>query len=52
MQEIYNQPKFQEFVAAYEKAEIEGKDEFTFYGNSILLTSAKYLIEYLSNTYE
>lgn len=52
MKEVYNQPKFQEFVSAYEKAVEEGKEEFIFYGNSILLTSAKYLIEYLSNTYE
>jgi hypothetical protein len=52
MKEAYNQPKFQEFVTAYEKAVEEGKEEFIFYDNSILLTSAKYLIEYLSNTYE
>jgi|GEM_PF-6488890 len=52
MRELFNQNKFEEFEAAYNKAVEENKTEFTFDGNTVLVTYAKYLIEYLSNTYE
>ena len=52
MRELFNQSKFEEFEAAYNKAVQENKTEFSFENNTILVTYAKYLIDYLSNTYE
>ena len=52
MRELFNQSKLEEFEAAYNKAVQENKTEFSFENNTILVTYAKYLIDYLSNTYE
>ena len=52
MRELFNQSKLEEFEAAYNKAVQENKTEFIFENNTILVTYAKYLIDYLSNTYE
>lgn len=39
-------PYFQEFRKMYMEAEHAGKDQFEFYGNVVLTSYAKYVVEY------
>ena len=48
----FTESKFKKFKRIYKESEKEGKKSFLFEDKKILVTYAKYLIEYLSNTYE
>lgn len=41
--------KYQKLKAAYAKAQVEHKDRFYFEGNVLLVSYAKYLLEYLES---
>lgn len=49
---VFTETKYKKFKKAYREAEKEGKDSFTFEDKEILVTYAKYIIEYLSSHYE
>lgn len=44
--------KLSELKKARDKAIEEGKDQFTFKDNELLVSFAKYLIQHLENVYE
>lgn len=52
MKQLFDQNKFEEFEAAYNEAVKNNKTQFTFEGNEVLVTYGKYLLEYLSKSYE
>ena len=43
----FDKPKFEKFKKVYAKAIEDGKTKFVFEGKDILVTYAKYMIEYL-----
>jgi len=47
MNKLFDQNKFEEFEAAYNEAVKNNEKQFTFDGNEVLVTYAKYLIQYL-----
>lgn len=48
----FTKDKFEQFKVAYNKAVEEGVKSFFFDGHEFLVSYAKYLIEYLSSSYE
>ena len=44
--------KFQEFKKLYEKAKAQSKESFIFEGQEILVSYAKYVIEYLETKFK
>ena len=43
----FDKSKYQELQDAYNKAKQQNKEQFNFYGEVLLTTYAKYLLEYL-----
>lgn len=43
----FDKSKYQELQDSYDKAVKEGKEQFNFYGEVLLTSYAKYLLEYL-----
>jgi hypothetical protein len=43
----FDKEKYQELQDSYDKAIEEGKEQFNFYGEVLLTSYAKYLLEYL-----
>jgi len=43
----FDKEKYQELQDYYDKAKEQGKEQFVFYGEVLLLDYAKYLLEYL-----
>jgi hypothetical protein len=43
----FDKQKYQELKDKYNKATKEGKEQFNFYGEVLLTSYAKYLLEYL-----
>ena len=43
----FDKSKYQELQDAYDKAKQQNKEQFNFYGEVLLTTYAKYLLEYL-----
>lgn len=53
METVYfDSKKFNMLKKAYNKALFEGSDTFIFEGREILTTYAKYMLKYLSGTFE
>jgi hypothetical protein len=48
----FTENKYKKFKKAFETAEKAGETQFTFEGKEILVTYAKYMVEYLSSHYE
>jgi hypothetical protein len=48
----FNKAKLKEFKAAYDVAKSDGRDEFVFEGQLMLVFYAKYLILYLESQLE
>ena len=43
----FDKSKYQELQNAYDKAKQQNKEQFNFYGEVLLVSYAKYLLEYL-----
>ena len=43
----FDKSKYQELQDAYNKAKQQNKEQFNFYGEVLLVSYAKYLLEYL-----
>ena len=43
----FDKSKYQELQDAYDKAKQQNKEQFNFYGEVLLVSYAKYLLEYL-----
>jgi len=48
----FTENKYKKFKKAFETAEKAGQTEFTFEDKPVLVTYAKYMIEYLSSHYK
>tara|TARA_R110001599_G_scaffold130748_1_gene306106 strand:- start:971 stop:1162 length:192 start_codon:yes stop_codon:yes gene_type:complete len=48
-EESLNSTMFKQFKKAYEDASLEGKEQFTFEGNDVLVSYAKYVIQYVES---
>lgn len=45
----FTETSFERFKKAYEDASSEGKEQFTFEGNDVLVSYAKYVIQYVES---
>ena len=50
--ESLNSTVFKQFKKAYEDASSKGKEQFTFEGNDVLVSYAKYLIQYVESNHK
>jgi hypothetical protein len=48
----FTETKYKKFKKAYKEADKEGKLSFIFEDKEVLVTYARYIIQYLSNSYE
>jgi hypothetical protein len=48
----FTEESFKRFKKAYEDASSEGKEQFTFEGNDVLVSYAKYLIQYVESNHK
>jgi hypothetical protein len=48
----FTENKYKKFKKAFETAEKAGQIQFTFEDKEVLVTYAKYMVEYLSSHYE